>query len=982
MKTKNYCWIFFFSIFTCVTSNAQFLKSVIYDFDGLDINQVDLPEGDYRKGDMTTKVALNPLGQSDMLGDRVLQMNLAWNTGTGTFGRGISRYYELDPTTDRLNFYFYNPTTNPTEANVDVVITEDDDQSNSYSINSDDTWKKNVKIQKQAGWQLISLPLNSFTDSNTGGNGIFDAAFTNNKGMILMVEFRVLKNSTTNPVFYMDMISFSEGNFPTGQSILDLPAPTMPQGKCPLGAFKQKPRGSEYLIPSEVEGYFPPTPVKHLKYVNFFLQWAMDGSTTPKELPGNEVSLLLSNGYRPIITWEPMFQGYDRLASVQPRLNNIISGDYNSYIDAFADKIKSYNDTVIIRLMHEFEGNWYSWSIVYNGEDPQRYVNAYRTIVNRFRTRGATKVKWMWCLNADYAPYRYFNFAIKAYPGNDYVDIVATDVYNTHYPPELPWWMSFKYKIAETYYYLSKYVPTKPLMICELGSRERVSGESSTLQTKAQWLAKMDKELQSTFSRVKGLVFFSEYHTGDWRINSSQEALNSVTNNIWNDDYYFETTTPGSTVNCSGSGSIKREYWANVMGTTLADVPFNSAPTSTSTLYPFEGPSSAGDNYGSRIRGYLCPPANGNYIFWIASDNQSELWISTDSTPQNKIKRAYVPDYTSSRQWTKYTSQQSVPISLVAGKRYYIEAIHREGTQGDNLAVGWQLPSGTLERPLPGMRLSPFTGTASSPTTSCTASITPLSSAYFCSGGSVTLKGNAGGGLAYQWRKNGSDIAGATSQTYSANSSGDYQLKISYPGCQAWSSQLKVGITTSLSAKITPGGPTTFCNGESVILYGNTCSGYSYQWKKNGSDIPGATGNSYTAVSSGTYQLKVIQGSGAAWSSKLVITVNNCTNAEGRLAENSDSTSVQAEELKINVYPNPTTGLFTFQVCFDELEEETISYRVVNAVGNEVYNKPPRLVAGCLNENMELQSYLPGGIYILQISHNGRVESIKLLLMR
>jgi hypothetical protein len=44
---------------------------------------------------------------------------------------------------------------------------------------------------------------------------------------------------------------------------------------------------------------------------------------------------------------------------------------------------------------------------------------------------------------------------------------------------------------------------------------------------------------------------------------------------------------------------------------------------------------------------------------------------------------------------------------LEAGKRYAIEALHKEGGGNDNLAVGWQLPDGTQERPIPGNRLAP-----------------------------------------------------------------------------------------------------------------------------------------------------------------------------------------------------------------------------------------------------------------------------------
>lgn len=98
-----------------------------------------------------------------------------------------------------------------------------------------------------------------------------------------------------------------------------------------------------------------------------------------------------------------------------------------------------------------------------------------------------------------------------------------------------------------------------------------------------------------------------------------------------------------------------------------------------------------------------------NYIFWIASDDYAELWLSTDENPANKVIIARVDGWTAPREWNKYASQQSLPITVQAGQRYYIEVLHKEGYGGDNLAVGWQLPSGALERPIPGSRLSPWT---------------------------------------------------------------------------------------------------------------------------------------------------------------------------------------------------------------------------------------------------------------------------------
>jgi hypothetical protein len=135
---------------------------------------------------------------------------------------------------------------------------------------------------------------------------------------------------------------------------------------------------------------------------------------------------------------------------------------------------------------------------------------------------------------------------------------------------------------------------------------------------------------------------------------------------------------------------------------------YPNSPSSSSQLTIFEGPTNFADAYGSRIRGYVCAPETGNYTFWIASDDNSELWLSTSDNPANKVLIASVNGWTGVRQWTQLASQQSVPVALTAGRRYYIEALHKDGGGGDHVSVGWQLPSGTLERPIPGTRLSPW----------------------------------------------------------------------------------------------------------------------------------------------------------------------------------------------------------------------------------------------------------------------------------
>ena len=161
-------------------------------------------------------------------------------------------------------------------------------------------------------------------------------------------------------------------------------------------------------------------------------------------------------------------------------------------------------------------------------------------------------------------------------------------------------------------------------------------------------------------------------------------------------------------VTCTASGSVLREYWQHIPGSAVRDIPLDTPPDATEALLLFEGPSNAGTHYGARIRGFLCPPATGVYQFWIASNDHSELWLSIDDDPGNTRRIAFTETATGPREWEKHVSQRSGSILLTAGKRYYVEALHKQGAGSDHVAVGWMLPDGTLERPIAGNRLSPY----------------------------------------------------------------------------------------------------------------------------------------------------------------------------------------------------------------------------------------------------------------------------------
>lgn len=78
-------------------------------------------------------------------------------------------------------------------------------------------------------------------------------------------------------------------------------------------------------------------------------------------------------------------------------------------------------------------------------------------------------------------------------------------------------------------------------------------------------------------------------------------------------------------------------------------------------------------------------------------------------------------------------------------------------------------------------------------------------------------------------------------------------------------------ITPSCSATATAGGPTTFCQGSSVIL--TASSGTAYQWKNGTTNV--GTGQTYTATTSGSYTVEVTCSNNAkGTSTPIVVTVN------------------------------------------------------------------------------------------------------------
>ena len=285
-----------------------------------------------------------------------------------------------------------------------------------------------------------------------------------------------------------------------------------------------------------------------------------------------------------------------------------------------------------------------------------------------------------------------------------------------------------------TYFYRIKLVVTDPVGAYSIFEKDiypncNGSNQTITFNSVSDKLT-TDADFNLTASASSGLPIIYHVVQGPATVSGNIVSLTGEPGEVWlraiqsgNSTFqpaqaveqYFDVNIASG--DCPGLGSISREVWTNIGSTNVvADIPVTTAPDIEDEMFIFETPTNILEAYGTRLRGYLCPAVSGNYTFWIASDDNGELWLSTDETAANKVLIANVPVWTNSREWGKYPEQQSTTINLTAGQRYYVEALMKEGGGGDNLAVGWRLPNNNLERPIPQQYLLPWDGGVQSQT--------------------------------------------------------------------------------------------------------------------------------------------------------------------------------------------------------------------------------------------------------------------------
>ncbi len=328
----------------------------------------------------------------------------------------------------------------------------------------------------------------------------------------------------------------------------------------------------------------------------------------------------------------------------------------------------------------------------------------------------------------------------------------------------------------------------------------------------------------------------------------------------------------------------------------------------------FEDPSpDRGDveRYATRISGVLVAPSSGDYNFACSSDDVGFLYLSSDESPANKVQIATEPAWNGSRSYTTLDRRGSPvnragPISLTAGKKYYIEYVYTEGGGGNNGSATWQPPGAPAitagQLPIPESAFMPsrsvdgaqfFTlGVVTIVENPASQTVVALSPVTF----KVKVDGTPA--FSYQWLRNGANIPGANGATYTipvtalADDGAKFSVKVSNAFSSATSTEATLTILNPapphlLGAQV----DTTFT--KLTVRFDNRVDPISSTDIGNYS-IPGTTVLSATRDAGGRNVLLVISPA-LAEGTTYTITVSN----------------VRDETLTQVLDPNPSTASFT-----------------------------------------------------------------------
>jgi hypothetical protein len=229
-------------------------------------------------------------------------------------------------------------------------------------------------------------------------------------------------------------------------------------------------------------------------------------------------------------------------------------------------------------------------------------------------------------------------------------------------------------------------------------------------------------------------------------------------------------------------------------------------------------------------------------------------------------------------------------------------------------------------------------------------------------------------GVLYQWKNSGGIIPGATNKTYTTPYTGTYYMqKTDITGCSLTGPGSTLQNYPGASVKITNTGSLDICSSGSVTLNAHVKPGYRYQWYNNSAIIAGATSSTYVVTSAGSYKY-------------LATTSNGCTKFSATKSVTGCREELTAngsgEEIRMEVYPNPSDGRFTLRIPLDGFGEAPVEIKLFNTLGVLMGSEKLVVTDDELNYPIQLPESVPQGIYLLQVRSGTRMGYGRIIVQR
>lgn len=180
--------------------------------------------------------------------------------------------------------------------------------------------------------------------------------------------------------------------------------------------------------------------------------------------------------------------------------------------------------------------------------------------------------------------------------------------------------------------------------------------------------------------------------------------------------------------------------------------------------------SNFAETFGGRLSGWLTPTVSGQYRFFIRSDDNSRLFLSSTSDASQAVQIADEPGCCNAfleplNGEGNPNTQTSEPQDLVAGQTYFIYAVYKEGGGGDFCEVAWRKEGDAT----PAANLLPIPGTFIKSYKSA-APVAPKFNTPTVSGSQFTVTWSGTGKLQQSTNLTSwSDVAGSPSGSYTTS---------------------------------------------------------------------------------------------------------------------------------------------------------------------------------------------------------------------